>query len=382
MSVAHFDPPISNWNDLSLTLRIGLGHDMTLEEGDGNKIAASAAINWIGNRIFTFPFSYLIGYTGTAPEFSSVVNNQLTLNLPMARGAGVAAGLISKEEFDKFDNSYPAPEGTVDQYVRGDGSIGTWGQGLTTDPSHNATLDLASKTLVTPVISTTWTLFNTDGTTPYSPATSTVKNVTVDKGVIGHISSTFLYPAPDPDEAVPTSVFGDYGTTIPAPGVPSAVFTNGGNTITVNTTFSETLARAKSGLVVVGEQVQFAAGNNNTSDSTSITFLGRGCMIFSASSSLNAAAIQAVLNTDNFQSTRTRTFNGVTSGSGNYTYYVYDAALGNCTNVIQNGALPVFTAFSFLSNVSITNAAGFVMNVIVMRSNATNAFTAANLAFS
>lgn len=377
-----FVPPSSNWNDISLILRANIDHEITVPEGDGDTLTTEQAINWLGNKLFTLPFTYVIGTDSTFPIFNLGANNILTLNIPMANISGVTAGLISNTDYVDFKSKFPGPTGTADQYVRGNGTVGTPAQGLTTNEDHNLTLDLAAKTLVSPTISTTWTLYDNDGTTPYETPTSTDKNIIVDKGVVAYISSSFQYPIPFSTEAVPTSVFGDYGTAVPPPQTPSATFTNSGNPITTTTTYSETLVRAKSGLIVQGSQVVFASGNNTTSDSTSISFLGRGCMIFSSSSSLNAGAIEAVLNTNSFQSTRSRTFNTVTAGAGNYTYYVYDAALGSVTNVIQNDAQPVFGAFSFLTSVVITNAAGYSMSVIVMRSNATNAFTNAKLDFS
>lgn len=377
-------PPTDTWNDISLTLRGNISHRMTLPEGDGNKSTERDAINWLGRKIFTFPFSFTVGVNSLTPQFAPIGSDHvLTLNIPMASGPGVTAGLISKTDYDKFNAGF-APAGTVDQYVRGDGSIGSLGRGLINDVDHNPTLDIASKILVSPVISPIWTLYKNDGITPYGTPTSTAKNLIVDKGVVGYISATFQYPIPVSTEAVPTGVFGDFGTIIPAPGTPSVAFTNSGNPITANISFSESMVRAKSGFVanLSTGQVDFASGNSTTFDSTSITFQGRGCMIFSSSSTLSSGAIEAVLNSDLFQSGRSRTFNSVTSGSANYAFYVYDAALGNCTSVIQDDALPVFGAFSFLSNVTITNSANYSMAVIVMRSNSTGAFVGNKLAFS
>lgn len=244
-------------------------------------------------------------------------------------------------------------------------------------------LDTDFTTIVSPNISTNWTLKKNNGVTDYNPASSTSKNLIVDKGVVAHISSVYSYPTAGVGQGLPTSVSGSYGTSLPAPNTPSSpAFTNSGNPITSNTSFSTTLAKAKSGLPVVGGQVQLPTGNDTSSDSTSLTFLGRGTMIMSSLAILAASDIEPTLNVDSFQSSRSRTFGSVTSGVGNYTYYVYDAALGDITNVIQNDALPVFTAFQFLSRVDIVNAAGFTMSVVVLRSNATNAFSGAKLDFS
>lgn len=265
------------------------------------------------------------------------------------------------------------------------GTVYGLGQGIILDPLDRLTLDLESKTLVTPVISVNWTLFKAtnDGSgnpIPYEVPTSTSKALVVDKGVRANFTATYLYPIPSAIQALPISTSGAFGTILPAPSTPSTPLTI--NNITVNTTWTQTLAKPKSGLVVSGSQVVFPTGNDTTSDSFSITFRGRGTLAYFTDPVLTAAQIESVLNGGLFQSTRARTFTGVTASGGKYTYYLYDAALGNVTSIIQNGALPVLGAFQFLTQVAITNAAGFVMNVIVLRSNATDAFNNASLAFS
>lgn len=47
-------PPTGDtWNPLELVKRIGLGRELTFEEGDQNKTSAEDAVNWIGERIMT-----------------------------------------------------------------------------------------------------------------------------------------------------------------------------------------------------------------------------------------------------------------------------------------------------------------------------------------
>ncbi len=255
------------------------------------------------------------------------------------------------------------------------------GQGLTFQPDTALTLDLLTKTLVNPTISPSWTLYKTDGTTPYSPSSSSSKNITVDIGTVINLNATYQYPNPaTTGQTVPTSVSGSFGTTLPAPATSSTPLVV--NAITSSQSYSVTLAKPKSGLIVVGTQVQFPTGNDTTSDSISVSYQSRSALLISSLASLTAGDIEASINGASFVTSRSRTFNSVTAGSGQYTYYLLYNALGQPTNVIQNGALPVFNAFQFLSNVNITNAAGATISVIIMRSNATNAFSSATLAFS
>ncbi|MDG0817499.1 tail fiber domain-containing protein [Bdellovibrio svalbardensis] len=51
--------------------------------------------------------TFAIGTTGTAPAFSSVTSTH-TLNIPMASTASVTAGLISKTDYDNFNNKLSA----------------------------------------------------------------------------------------------------------------------------------------------------------------------------------------------------------------------------------------------------------------------------------
>lgn len=257
----------------------------------------------------------------------------------------------------------------------------TSGPGLAKSSEGQLTIDLETKQLVSPVISPNWTIYKADGVTPYNPAGSTSKSITVDKGCKVNIEATFLYPAPGANQAAPAVISGDWGAVDPGADMDSAVMNNGGVQITADKSFSVTLSKPKSGLVVVGSQVQFPTGNDTTSDSISVAFRSKGFLGFSANTALTGVQIMALAN-GAFQTGRARTFTGVTSGAGNYTYYCYEASFGDLANVIQNDALPVLGAFTKLADVIVTNDAGFDITYRVYRSNAANAFTNAKLAFS
>ena len=114
-----------------------------------------------------------------------------------------------------------------------------------------------------------------------------------------------------------------------------------------------------------------------------VNFYHKNMIIYSTASSLSLSDISAATNsTLSFTDGKVRTFSGVTSGAGNYTYYVYSSNAGNLTGVIMDGAAPVLGAFTNQGTLTGTNTYGATVSYIVYRSNATNAFTNNTLAFS
>lgn len=238
---------------------------------------------------------------------------------------------------------------------------------------------LKSKTLVSPTISPTWTLKKNDGTTPYNPPTSNSKNIIVDLGVIASINANYQYPSPSTTEALPTAVTGSFGTTLPAPNTPSTTLVQ--SNVISNTTYTVNLTKPKSGLIVVGGQVDFASGVDTTTDSISISFQGRSYLGYSTNTILSPSDILALANKA-FATSKVRTISGVTAGVGQYTYIVYNTSFGTLNNIIMDGAAPVLGAFTQLANVTVVNDAGLSVPMIVYKSNATNAFTNNTLALS
>lgn len=131
---------------------------------------------------------------------------------------------------------------------------------------------------------------------------------------------------------------------------------------------------------------QSTATNSNTS--TTITFVHRNALIFNSNTSIAITDIDAATIVGStspgaiLSNSKARTINGVTALPGQYTYYAYAASAGNLTAVIQDGALPVLTAFGSPNDITGTNANGATVIYRIYRSNATQAFTSANLAFS
>ncbi|MDD4970761.1 MAG: hypothetical protein PHT07_15145 [Paludibacter sp.] len=62
--------------------------------------------------------------------------------------------------------------------------------------------------------------------------------------------------------------------------------------------------------------------------------------------------------------------------AGNFTWIAYPASFGALSNIIQNGALPVLTAFTAMSNFNVTNTYGQVVAYRFYKSNSDAAFAA------
>lgn len=249
------------------------------------------------------------------------------------------------------------------------------GQGLKVDSPNTLTLDLDATTMQSPNISPSWTVYKSDNTTLIT--SSSADSVSAEVGSIVHFDGTYSYNPAGSGQSNPTSVSGSWGTTLPLPNISSAHLTT---QVSSNTTYSVTLAKPKSGLIVNNGQVQFASGNDTTSDSVGVTFYYAVYFGNSSNTSLNASQIKTLSKT--LQNGLGHTYTGVTSGSGNYTFYCYPATYGSINSIIQDGALPVLTAFTRLSDVTITNDAGQSVLMAVYRSNSTNAFTNVTLAIS
>jgi len=252
------------------------------------------------------------------------------------------------------------------------------GPGLVYTTDNKLTLDLESKTLVSPTITPSWSFVKNDDSA-YTPSTSSSKSVSVDKGVKASLSATYQYPVPSSTQAAPSTVGGSWGGTLPPPNTPSAVLTI--NNITTNNGYNVSLSKPKSGLIVENGQVKFPTGNDNTSDSISIVFLDRSYLGYSTSTSLTGTELNALGNS-NLVNSKGRTISGVTSTGATYTYYTYPAAFGDLTSIIMDGAAPVIGAFTKLTDTTVINPGGINVLMRVYRSNAVNAFTNNTLAFS
>lgn len=122
-------------------------------------------------------------------------------------------------------------------------------------------------------------------------------------------------------------------------------------------------------------RVQVVDGfQTTTSGTVTINLVYRNALGYSPNTSLTLSEIESLGNIS-LTNNKNRTFSGVTSGSSNYTYYVYRAASGDLTNIVLDGTTPIFGAFSKLADVSGINLNGANVTYRVYRSNIPGAFT-------
>lgn len=233
-------------------------------------------------------------------------------------------------------------------------------------------------TLVSPVITISWTYFKYDGTTSATPEKNdgTASAPKIEVGYKAKYTGTFKWTAAS-GKKKPTSTSGTFGTTLPASGVASASKTA---TVSTNTTISQKLVAPKQGLIVSNGAVTAPTGSDETSASVAITFLYKRYIGVTTASSITESVIKG-LSSSELTSSKSKTITGVTANSSQYYVIAYPKALGALTGIIQDGATPVLSAFT-QTTVSVTNAAGYTQDYYVYRSNNVGAFTNAKLALS
>jgi hypothetical protein len=112
---------------------------------------------------------------------------------------------------------------------------------------------------------------------------------------------------------------------------------------------------------------------------TSIAFQWRNYVAASSTVPTDNATAQTVVNasvTSALDTDRawTATCTAANDTVGNFTYVIYPASYGNLSNIIQNGALSVLSAFTNLGDFTVTNAYAASISVRIYKSNSDKAF--------
>ena len=240
---------------------------------------------------------------------------------------------------------------------------GNYSAGNGIDITNNViSLQTESKTLVAPVISSTWTLTKLDGTA-YSPPVVTTPAVTVDVGVRANLTSTYQYPVPNSTQGLPTAVTGNYGITLPGPATPSNPLNAAG--LTNNVTYSVTLVKPKSGLTVVGSQVVVATGNDSATASTSITFSNK-LYYGTTTKSSNILDSDVLALPSEFRANRLKTFTSF-GGGGTRILIGVPTSFGVASFKVNGLANTAFTRVR--SNTDFVNAGGGTIKLDVYLSD-------------
>ena len=213
----------------------------------------------------------------------------------------------------------------------------------------------------------TWTI--SGGTT------STSDNLILENGYSVSWSGSFKWNSSTGCKN-PERTDGDLGSTLPFDGQNSNTTNITG--ITSNRSITQNLYADKKGLLINGEKVVNATGEDKSYKSMTVTFkhnLFKGSVASPTPTGEQVSALTGELVTS-----RAKTVTGVTTTPGQYYVYAYPQILGDLTSIIQNGSIPVLSAFN-KTNVTYTNAAGLSITLNVYTSANDGAFTNATLNF-
>ena len=221
---------------------------------------------------------------------------------------------------------------------------------------------------ITPISMTgTWTI--SGGTT------STSDNLILENGYSVSWSGNFKWNSSTGCKN-PERTDGDLGSILPFDGQNSNTTNITG--ITSNRSITQNLYADKKGLLINGEKVVNATGEDKSYKSMTVTFkhnLFKGSVTNPTPTGEQVSALTGELVTS-----RAKTVPGVTTIAGQYYVYAYPQSLGNLTSIIQNGSIPVLSAFN-KTNVTYINAAGLSITLNVYTSANDGAFTNVTLNF-
>ena len=232
---------------------------------------------------------------------------------------------------------------------------------LDADHSYVTSAKNSNKELVSPEVSGTWTVFKNDSTTQAS--TSTGKTLDVENGFVVTWAGTYKWTEAE-GKKNPTAVSGNW-TTLTASGTASASYRTP-SPVSTDTTISATLSAPKTGLMVSGNSVVLASGNDTKTDSVKVTFKHRRYWGLVSSSSVTADAVKGLSGTD-LNNSRTAKLTGISATDSQYYVIAYPKAMGELTKIVQNGATPLLSGGFVKSEVTVVNGAGASIPYLVYR---------------
>ena len=227
---------------------------------------------------------------------------------------------------------------------------------------------MEDKPLVAPVLNGTWSY----GNVGYS---TNQKHIEIERGYTATWQGTYSWNKQDGYKS-PERASGIFDEELPPSGINSSQVTK---STTTNLSLSQSLFAEKVGLIVKGEKVVNAIGEDSTMDSVSVVFKDR--IFYGVVSSPNPSISEIKALANELVSSRAKTISGITTPKGKYYLYAYPKSLGDLSSIIQDGATPVLTAFN-KQEITYTGQAGnsIVLNVYVSGND--GAFTNVKLQFS
>jgi len=190
-------------------------------------------------------------------------------------------------------------------------------------------IDLAATALVTPTIVSRWEIYESDGTTLFGPTVikgtgtsmatfsvgtfSTSNSVTVPNGCIVKYTGTSSIPAATTGFSTPSTVTGSY--TFSSGSYPKVSATLSTTGLSSGTTYTTTISKPKTGLIVSGSQVIAATGSDSTPVSASLAFSN---VFYYGYANIGSASISLTqTDVDTYDSV---TLQSIVEGLGNYKF--------------------------------------------------------------
>lgn len=231
---------------------------------------------------------------------------------------------------------------------------------------------IVDKVLVTPVITSQWTIKNQAGDTVTLPGINLSSNsIIIETGYKVDYSGSFKWIHSD-GKKDPTSVNGSYGTALPASNINSATLTD--SNITANKTYTVNLVAPKKGLMLSGSTIIAATGNDTTKATAQVSFQHKRMW------GVTTDPVNITFDAFDLANSRAKTITGVTANTTQYYYYAYPKTLGALTKITQNGAAPVIGDFNRVEK-TIVNAAGASIVYYIYTTKNKGAFTNVELKF-
>jgi len=252
-------------------------------------------------------------------------------------------------------------------------------------------IDLTPTSLVTPIITSMWSIFMNDGVTPFGPtsidgsiieAFSISNNIIVPVGCRLSFTGNSTIPDATSGFSIPTTRTGNFtfsGSTYPLISATLSV-----TDIVSNVTYTTTITKPKTGLIVSGSQVIVATGSDTLSVSTQVTFSNLfyyGYLnIGPISSNIPQITVDGLTSSQieglgNYKfGGKAQTFVSNDGGSGSRLIFAYPASLGTISTLTYTGStVNSIGAFTIITTpITITTISGISTPYIVYVANADN----------
>ena len=378
---------------MAIILRLDKGSELTFAEVDGNfsSLFYSGSLNGTDLSFYTYPnvlaqtfdLSVIPGFGGidVQDDGSTIVNSATGMNF-IGNGITVTPnGNTANVTFTGGGDIYTLVAGAkvgdsvplnLDALAGADSTVNlTEGTNvtLTQTSATEITIDAAGANLVQELTSNQNVGGITDG--EVFSAGSRIEALLRDMLITYHPNGNY------PENSILQITNAD-GGTINITGPTTLVASN---TITYSST--ETINRATTNGTVI---FKVTTESQTTSDTQTISrnypFKWRNYLLATSVDLISSVTLQtalddaAVVIQEPFDTNRswTATATAANNTGTNYTYIVYPSSYGDLSNIIQDGSLPVLTAFTKLTDQSANNNQGSSQTWRIYKSNAPGAF--------